>query len=61
MPILTGRHTDFRSMTPEQQLAALDEWDRHLVYFWTIHGWINLSLVPATALTEFCHAELPPE
>jgi len=61
VPILAwARNTDFRSMTPEQQLAALDQWDQHLVYFWTIHGWINLSLVPATALTDFYTAEVKP-
>jgi pyruvate,water dikinase len=61
-PILDwARHTDFRAMTPEQQLEALEQWHKHLVYFWTIHGWINLTLVPATALTDFYAEEIKPD
>ncbi len=56
-----ARKTDFRSMNDQQLLEAFDRWDEHLVYFWTIHGWINLSLVPATALTDFYTAEISPE
>ena len=61
IPILDwARRTDFRSMSPQQQLDALDQWQKHLIYIWTIHGWINLSLVPATALTDFYTAEVNP-
>jgi phosphohistidine swiveling domain-containing protein len=61
-PILQkSRDTDYRSMTSEQLLAELEGQLRNLVYFWNIHGWINLSLVPATALTEFYNAEVQPE
>jgi len=62
VPILEwARTSDWRSMTDEQLLEAFDQWRKHLVYFWTIHGWINLSLVPATALQEFYNAEVQPE
>ncbi len=62
MPIVDwGRKTDFRSMSDQQLLEALDKWREHLVYVWTIHGWINLSLVPATALTDFYNAEMQPD
>ena len=61
-PILQkARTADFRSMSDEQLARELDEQLANLVYLWTIHGWINLSLVPATALTEFYNAEMQPE
>jgi phosphohistidine swiveling domain-containing protein len=47
-------------MNDQQVREALEQWHQHLVYFWTIHGWINLSLVPATALTDFYNAEIQP-
>ena len=33
--------------------AAFEEQIKNNVYMWEIHGWINLTLVPATALTDF--------
>jgi pyruvate,water dikinase len=56
-----ARSTDYASMTNPQLLAALEEQLANLVYFWNIHGWINLSLVPATALVDFYNAEVSPE
>jgi rifampicin phosphotransferase len=62
VPLLEwGRQSDWRSMSDQQLLEALDQWRKHLVYVWTIHGWINLSLVPATALTDFYTAEIQPD
>jgi hypothetical protein len=62
LPILARARTeDYRGMSDEQLLKELDDQLRNLVYFWTIHGWINLSLVPATALTEFYNQEIQPE
>jgi hypothetical protein len=62
LPILErARNADFASMTDEQLQAALEEHLKNQVYFWTIHGWINLSLVPATALMEFYKDEIKPE
>jgi phosphohistidine swiveling domain-containing protein len=59
--LLKARSADYRSMSNQQLLQALEEQLQNLVYFWNIHGWINLSLVPATALTEFYNAEVQPE
>lgn len=59
--LLKSRTADYRSMSNEQLLEALEEQLQNLIYFWNIHGWINLSLVPATALTEFYNAEVQPE
>jgi rifampicin phosphotransferase len=62
LPILEwARRTDWRSMNDQQLLEALEQWRKHLVYVWTIHGWINLSLVPATSLTDFYNQEVKPE
>ena len=62
IPILEwARNTDWRAMSDQQLLEALEQWRQHLVYFWTIHGWINLSLVPATALTDFYTQEVGPD
>ena len=55
------RATDYDAMTDAQLQAAFEEWQQHMVYFWTIHGWINLSLVPATALTDFYNQEIQPD
>jgi phosphohistidine swiveling domain-containing protein len=56
-----ARTADYASMSRAQLLDALEELKQNLVYFWNIHGWINLSLVPATALVEFYNAEIQPE
>jgi rifampicin phosphotransferase len=62
MPILEkARTTDYLAMSDEQLSAALEEQLENLVYYWTIHGWINLSLVPATALTDFYNQEVQPD
>jgi rifampicin phosphotransferase len=55
------RTTDFASMSDRELQDALEERLRELVYEWTIHGWINLSLVPATALTDFYTQEIGPD
>jgi phosphohistidine swiveling domain-containing protein len=61
-PILErARSADYTSMTDEQLREAYEEHLKNQIYFWTIHGWINLSLVPATALMEFYKAEIKPE
>jgi rifampicin phosphotransferase len=62
IPILNrARHEDYASMSDEQLQAALEQYLKDQVYMWTIHGWINLTLVPATALTDFYNAEIGPE
>ena len=62
IPLLEkARNTDYSSLTDDQMLDALDEQLANLVYYWTIHGWINLVLVPSNALTEFYNAEFSPE
>jgi rifampicin phosphotransferase len=62
VPILEwARRTDFSTMSDQQLLEAYEQWHQHHVYFWTIHGWINLSLVPATALSDFYAEEIEPE
>jgi pyruvate,water dikinase len=53
--------TDYSKLDDAALLAALKEQLDALVYWWTIHGWINLVLVPATALTEFYNAEFHPD
>ena len=55
------RAADFASMSDRELLDALDERLRELLYAWTIHGWINLSLIPATALTDFYNQEIGPD
>jgi rifampicin phosphotransferase len=61
LPILErARTADYASMTDQQLAAAFEEHLANQVYFWTIHGWINLSLVPATALMEFYRDEIEP-
>ena len=55
-----ARSTDYRAMSDSEIQTALEEQLKNLVYMWTIHGWINLSLVPATALTEFYNQEIQP-
>jgi pyruvate,water dikinase len=61
-PILQrARTNDFGSMSDEQLAQELETQLGNLVFYWTIHGWINLSLVPATALVDFYNAELQPE
>jgi phosphohistidine swiveling domain-containing protein len=62
LPILErARTADYASMTDQELAAAFEDQLANQVYFWTIHGWINLSLVPATALMEFYKAEIKPE
>jgi pyruvate,water dikinase len=62
IPILEwARRTDWRALDDKQLVEAYDQWREHLVYVWTIHGWINLSLVPATALTDFYTQEVQPD
>jgi phosphohistidine swiveling domain-containing protein len=55
-----ARTTDYAAMSDQELQAALEEYLGNLVYMWTIHGWINLSLVPATALTDFYNQEVQP-
>jgi rifampicin phosphotransferase len=55
-----ARTTNYRAMSDAEVQAELEEQLKNLVYMWTIHGWINLSLVPATALTDFYNAEVQP-
>jgi pyruvate,water dikinase len=62
MPMLQrARTADYDAMSDAELLAALDEYLQQLLYMWTIHGWINLTLVPATALTEFYNQEMQPD
>ncbi|HEY2594082.1 MAG TPA: ATP-binding cassette domain-containing protein, partial [Chloroflexota bacterium] len=61
IPILQkARTTDYDAMSDAELLAAFDEQQKNHVYMWEIHGWINLSLLPATALTDFYNAEIQP-
>jgi pyruvate,water dikinase len=54
------RETDFDSMSDRELEEALEERLNEQVYEWTVHGWINLSLIPATALTDFYKQEVQP-
>ncbi len=56
-----ARAEDYDSMSDTELQAKLEEYLANQVYMWTIHGWINLSLVPATALTDFYNQEIQPE
>jgi rifampicin phosphotransferase len=61
IPILHKlRTTDFDAMTDAELRDAFEEQIKNHIYMWEIHGWINLSLLPATALTEFYNAEIQP-
>jgi len=61
-PILDrARNEDYSSMSDEQIQQTLDRYLQEQVYMWTIHGWINLTLVPATALVDFYNAEIKPD
>ena len=61
-PILAKARTDdYGSMTDAQLAQELETQLANLVFYWEIHGWINLSLVPATALVEFYNAEVQPD
>jgi phosphohistidine swiveling domain-containing protein len=61
-PILRKARTDdYAAMTDAELARGLETQLENLVYCWNIHGWINLSLVPATALVEFYNAEVQPE
>jgi phosphohistidine swiveling domain-containing protein len=62
IPILErARKTDYSQLTDADLLAALEEQLQNLVYYWTIHGWINLVLVPSNALTDFYNENFTPE
>ena len=61
IPILQQERTaDYDAMPDAELQTALEEHLKNLVYMWTIHGWINLSLVPATTLTDFYNQEIQP-
>ena len=55
-----ARTTDFDALRDAELAAAFEEQLKNDVYMWEIHGWINLTLVPATALTDFYNAEIQP-
>src|SRR5438552_5761469 len=55
-----ARTTDFDALRDAELAAAFEEQIKNNVYMWEIHGWINLTLVPATALTDFYNAEIQP-
>ena len=60
-PILhKSRTTDFDAMSDAELRDAFEEQLKNHIYMWEIHGWINLSLLPATALSEFYNAEIQP-
>ena len=62
IPLLDkARNTDYSTLSDDELLKALDEQLANLVYYWTIHGWINLVLVPSNALTDFYNAEFNPQ
>jgi phosphohistidine swiveling domain-containing protein len=56
-----ARTTDFDALSDAELRAAFEEQLKNLVYMWEIHGWINLSLVPATAVTDFYNEVLQPD
>ena len=61
VPLLQkARTADYDSMNDTELLAAFEEQLKNQIYMWEIHGWINLTLVPATALTDFYNAEIQP-
>jgi pyruvate,water dikinase len=55
------RGIDFDAMSDSQLEVALDERLDEQVFQYTIHGWINLALLPATALTDFYSQEIAPD
>jgi pyruvate,water dikinase len=55
-----ARTANYDAMSDAELQAALEEALKNQIYMWTIHGWINLTLVPATALTDFYNAEVQP-
>lgn len=59
--IQKARTANYAAMSDADLQAALEEALENQTYMWTIHGWINLSLVPATALTDFYRQEIQPE
>ena len=62
LPILhRARTADFLAMGDDELAEELEAQFKNVIYYWTIHGWINLSLVPATALMEFYNAEMQPD
>lgn len=55
-----ARTANYAAMSDAELQAALEEALANQITMWTIHGWINLSLVPATALTDFYREEIQP-
>jgi rifampicin phosphotransferase len=55
-----ARTTDYDSMSDAELLEEFEQQLKNAVYMWEIHGWINLSLIPATALTDFYNSEIQP-
>src|SRR5215813_9120344 len=55
-----ARTTDFDAMSDAELQQAFEEQIKNHVYMWEIHGWINLTLIPATALSDFYNAEIQP-
>ncbi len=61
VPLLQkARTTNYDSMDDAELLATFEEYLKNQIYVWEIHGWINLTLVPATALSDFYNAEVQP-
>ena len=58
--LLKARTTDFDAMSDAELQEAFEEQLKKQLYMWEIHGWINLSLLPATALVDFYNAEIEP-
>jgi pyruvate,water dikinase len=56
-----ARTTDYDAMSDEQLRREFEQQLKDHVYMWEIHGWINLSLLPATALVDFYNAEIQPD
>jgi phosphohistidine swiveling domain-containing protein len=60
-PVLqAARNADYDAMSDAELVAAFDEQLKTHVYMWEIHGWINLTLIPATALTDFYNEVMQP-
>jgi pyruvate,water dikinase len=54
------RSTNYDAMSDAELRAAFDEQIKNHIWMWEVHGWINLSLLPATALSDFYNAEVQP-
>jgi pyruvate,water dikinase len=55
-----ARAADFDAMSDTELLTAFAEQLDNNVSMWEMHGWINLSLIPATALTDFYNQQIQP-